>query len=164
MAIMCNNDIANNLKIKDIFGGMKQNAQLFEKVVCANFKDIQADHALVHDDDEIKKLIKSNTMYTVFAYDGNILVGYLIGEIINNNSCFHIGYLYVISSHRCHGIASILMHTMNDKMKNSHGINKITLTCNINNAHNFNFYTKKGFSIDKLYMKTNNYCVMSTKL
>jgi ribosomal protein S18 acetylase RimI-like enzyme len=153
-----------NLKIKDIYGGMKQNAELFAKVVCANFKDIQVDSALVHDDDEIKKLIKSNTMYTAFAYDGDVLIGYLIGEIINNNLCFHIGYLYVMSSYRCHGVASILMQTMNDKMKNSYSINKITLTCNINNTHNFNFYTKKGFRIDKLYMKTNNYCVMSTNL
>jgi ribosomal protein S18 acetylase RimI-like enzyme len=152
--------------MKDVFGGLNHNAKIFIDVIHENFKDIECDSNLKHDIDEIRRLVKSNSMYTIFAYDNDNIVGYLIGEIIetNNTLCFHIGYLYVTSTHRCHGIASKLIKTLNDKIQKSFDLDKITLTCNTNNIYNLNFYKKKGFLVDKLYANTDKYCVMSMKL
>lgn len=158
-----------DLQFKDIYGGIKHNSNMFADVIFNNFKDIEADQEISHTENEIDRLVKSNKMYSMFAYDNNNnnnMVGYIIGEIIKSGPflCFHIQYLYVVSSYRCHGIATKLIELSKQKMRNEHKINKITLTCNKKNKYNFNFYKNKGFNVDKLYMESENYCVMSHKI
>lgn len=155
-----------DLHFKDVYGGIKDFPNILADVIFNNFKDIDADKEICHTKDEIDRLVTSNNMYSMLVYDNGNMVGYIIGEIIMSGSfkCFHISYIYVISSHRCHGIASKLIELSGKKLKNTYNINKITLTCDKRNIYNLNFYKNKGFNIDKLYMDSQNYCVLSRLL
>ena len=155
------------ISYKCIHGGITgENSKLIADIVNKNFINVVDDIEIQHDENEIKRVIESKNMYSIFAFDGKDMIGYLLGEIIEsgNKTCLHIQYLYIISTHRCKGIAGTMMKLSEEDVRNKFNVKKITLTCNINHKYNYVFYEKKGFCKDNLYKSNSNYCVMSKNI
>jgi predicted N-acetyltransferase YhbS len=155
---------SNPLIIKDIVGGFKEPTKYFSYTIYKNFEYLSNAPIMHHNLEEIDKLLKSENMYCFLVYDTkNIIIGYLIGEIIklsDNRMVFFINYLYVFSKYRKMGIGSKLINLVKSKIE-KWKINGIMTLCDTSIDAIVDFYAKKNFIIDPVYKRNDRYEILS---
>ena len=96
-------------------------------------------------------LFRARSIVLVATIDGNI-VGSIITLLRNDISHARIYSLNVHPSYRRMGIASLLMDTVENSLREK-GFKNISLEVGVNNRAARSLYESKGFSVDKILKK-----------
>jgi ribosomal protein S18 acetylase RimI-like enzyme len=149
----------NQLYIKSVDNNFfnRPNLELFIDTIFNNFIDLYNFPYLKHNKTEILKLLSSNNFYGFLVFHGNIIIGYLLGEVINLNNqfVFFINYLFIAPTFRNNKLGTQLINIakqyviMND-------FDAIAQLCDINNQNIINFYEKLGFIISNEKLHQNH--------
>jgi len=122
-----------------------KNIQDLTDVIYNNFIYLNQFPELIHNKNEIQRLLKSSTKSCYLATYKNKLIGYLIGEykfLHDGKYAFFISYIYVISPFRSKNIGKFLMNKIIHECKQKN-IKFIALTCYTKDTKVVDFYTKK---------------------
>lgn len=117
-----------------------------------NFIYLKEQQNLMHNKQEIKRLLTDENMIGYMVYDGNYIIAYLIGEtkhLTDGRIVYYISYMYVAPKYRKHKIGSYLLKKVILDTKNR-GLKFILLTYDVSNNKLLNFYTKFGFHRDPI--------------
>src|SRR5271169_5523752 len=107
------------------------NPTVLANIIFTNFNYLEKFTELGHNKKEITKSLKSSGNFCYLVYDGEKLIGYLVGEfrtLNDNRYVYYISYLYISEQYRGHGLGSQLMDAIIDKC-NDMGVKFIVLTC-----------------------------------
>lgn len=156
----------SGLTINEVSGGFKEDTKYFCNAIYNNFPSIVSYPKLRHTKKDIDKLLRSNKMFCLLVYDANKrIAGYLLGEFVEltatNKIVFFISYLYVARTYRKRGIASKLVDIIFNKVKKLWNIDGIMLICDTDDTAVYDFYIKRGFTIDQTYKRNEKHDVLS---
>jgi GNAT superfamily N-acetyltransferase len=135
----------------------------FAHTIYKNFEQLASNTKLKHSIPEIIKLFKSPNMYGFLLYDGQKIIGYLIGEfnkLKDNRTTFYISYLFIADNYRGKKLASKLVNYSIDLGK-KHKLNCIMLICDTHDKFVHDFYEKKGFMLDPMLRRYERHDVFS---
>lgn len=145
----------------------EKNKMKFTDVIYENFRHLEEIKKLKHNKREIKRILNNTDSFTYFIYsEKNIVIGYLLGEILNldkHGLTYYITYIFVSTSHRKQGFGSKIVNMIIEKAK-SNNADYIALTCNITEKSVYDFYKNKGFEIDPILNTYDQYNVLSLSL
>ena len=130
-----------------------------------NFKYLEHD-VPTHNKSEIQNLLKSSDMYGLLIYKCDVVVGYLIGEykeIDFERLVFFVTYIYVSYEHRNNGLGCKLMKRV-FKLCEDNDIKWVLLQYDTNNKKLYNFYTKFGFSPDRILRRFDRYDIFCKQI
>jgi len=142
---------------------MRENTTHFTDVIYNNFLNLRRNKDLKHTKTEISRLLVSQKMYGFLIYNNAILIGYLVGEMLNLNDgrlVYYINYLYVAKKYRKKGLGEQLVKLALRKSENI-GLSFVVLTCDTYNQHVCEFYKKRGFILDPILSKGAQYDVFT---
>lgn len=144
-----------------------QNPYHFANVIYNNFLYLKEFPELMHNPQEINKLLQSNDTINFLIYDSKQkLVGYLIGEIkslADGRVVFYISYVFIIDKYRGKQIGTKLIYKAIEECKQN-GIRFILLTCDTYDQRVWNYYKRLGFIEDPLMKSFNRHRVMTLYL
>lgn len=126
----------------------------FDFMIYNNFIDIINYPDLLHNYDEINKLLNSPDVQVLLYIVDKKLVGYLVGNIIILNDMrkvFFIQYIYISQKNRSKGIGNLLLNYVFEKSKQV-DLNGIMLVCDTHNKQVFDWYSRHGFMLD-MYLR-----------
>ncbi len=154
-----NNTISNNnLNIRQIDKNFSQtpNIGLFVDVVFNNFIDLYEFPQLNHNKQEITRLLTANLFNGYIVYYKNVIIGYLLGEIVEYDGMriFFINYLFVAELFRNKKIGKQLV-AYSKRYSLVHSLDGVGLINDTNNKKNMSFYRKLGFKqhINRTYQQ-----------
>ncbi len=142
----------SKLIVKEI-GKIKYDVLPLATTIYKNFEYISESPELMHNIDEIKKLLTSGDMKGFLVFDGTKMVAYLIGEfkqLPDGRSSYYITYIFVGANYRYKKIGSKMLALLQTKCVNEWGIKFITLTVDTNDTGLTNYYRRRGFSEDPM--------------
>ena len=153
----------NEYYIKEV-GINDYDCSKISQIIYNNFLYLKDIEYLKHTLDEISKLLNSEDFMGFFIYNSNnILIGYLIGEIMQLSDgrliCF-ISYFYVASKHRKKGLGKNLINKCIEKCKTL-GLSFISLNANKTNTYIMNYYSKIGFVNDLILEIDDPYTILT---
>lgn len=126
----------------------RPNINNFIETVFVNFYHLYDFPILMHNKNEISRLLSSNKFRGFVAFNSNIIIGYLLGELvtINGEEYLFVNYLYVAPTMRSKNIGtSLIIYAKNFcKTRNCRGIK---LMVDTENEKNIKFYQKNNFSV-----------------
>lgn len=134
-----------------------KNKEALADTIYYNFSDLIGNKQVKHTKDDIIELLSSENMIGVLAYEGRVIVGYLIGEITviaDGRMVLFITYIYTAKKYRRRGLASKMLSMMTEHGMDF-GVRCIMLRTNLSVSRLAQFYDKHGFSIDNT-MKDHN--------
>lgn len=141
-----------------------KNPKHLAETIYINFEYLSKYPNLLHNKEEIIKLLSSNTTLGYLLYDNKKLIAYLVGEyksLNDNRHIFYISYIYVAQKYRSKKIGQQLMHKIINKCK-SQNIHYIILTCDSHDDKVVNFYKKLNFQPDKTLNANNDKHIVLT--
>lgn len=159
------NNYINIYPINSLYFNINGNAEIFIDTIYKNFLYLSNYKKLNHNKLEIKRLLFSPNFRGYLVKDKHKVIGYLLGEIIDNGfrKIFFISYLYILELYRNKGIASKLLDLI-IIYSNSLDLDSIMLICDTKNLQIYNFYLKRKFMLDMYMKRFDRYDVLSLKL
>lgn len=127
-----------------------QNPEVLSNVIFNNFSYLTEFPELMHTKKEITNMLCMTNTICYLVYDGDKLIGYLVGDARkypDGRYGYYVSYLYVAKNYRNKKIGSDLMDMLINEAK-SNGVGFILLTCDTNDEKVVNFYIKYGFKVD----------------
>lgn len=146
---------------------IKGNKEILIDVIYNNFIDLSDNPILMHNKNDINKVLSSPYIICLFITIDNKLMGYLIGEekmLDDQRLVYYISYIYIAEKIRYKKYGSLLMNIIENIIKSKKNIRYIVLTCDTSNKKLVNFYTKKGYSVDILLQTHSKHNVYSKKI
>lgn len=134
-------------------------------IVYKNFVNL-ANENVVHDRDEISRILSSDKATNILIYYKNRIVAYVLSETIviaDGRLCTYIYYLYVSSKHRGKGYSKILLDAVIDHTK-AQGVSYVILMTSKNNIRAKNLYKSRGFIADKTVYVDPNFTMLTLNL
>ena len=146
---------------------IKHNINTFTDIVYENFIDLANYPLLKHTQEEIKKLMTSDKLYSVLVYNkNNSLIAYALGEFMNLNDgreVYYLSYIYVVSKYRKEGLGTKILNTIHTRCSNM-GIKTIMLICDTEDKKVLDFYLFKGYMPDQVMRRYDRHDVLSLTL
>lgn len=133
---------------------IKEPGQLINTIY-NNFLYLVEYPVLMHNKDEIRRIITATNCMNYLVFHGGKLVAYLIGDfrtLDDNRYAYYISYIYVTRKFRNRKIGSKLMKKLIIRCLEK-GVKFIVLTCDSDDPINMAFYRKFGFKPDPLLSK-----------
>ena len=137
-------------KIKCIEVRKIKNHSLLATVAYNNFIYLTKFPELMHTKEDIVKALQSDGNLCYLLYDGNNLIGYLIGDfrtLQDSRYAYYISYLYISKQYRDKKLGSRLMDKIIKKCQDT-GVKFIVLTCDTKDDKIIRFYERYGFKVD----------------
>jgi GNAT superfamily N-acetyltransferase len=131
-------------------------------VVYENFKHLSPYKELMHDKNELSRLITNSHSHIWFIMADKRIAAYLIGELKDLNDgrrVFYISYIYTASNHRRQGLASKLI-AYAEALCKKFKYDGILLTTDIEDEDVYNFYQMRGFMPDLMLRRYNKFDVL----
>ena len=146
---------------------IKNNLDNLVDVIYNNFNDLADNPVLMHNRQDIYKLLSSQYFTGLFIFIGNKLIGYLVGEekmLDDGRYIYYISYIYISEKYRYKKYGSLLMDMIEKYIKEKGNIKYIVLTCNTSNNGLVNFYKKRGYNIDIMLQTHSTHNVFSKRI
>jgi ribosomal protein S18 acetylase RimI-like enzyme len=146
------NNTNNTHKITCIEVNKIKNPELLANIAFNNFSYLTKFPELMHTKKDIVKTLQSDGNLCFLIYDGDNLIGYLIGDyrtLPDSRYAYYISYVFVSEKYRGKKLGTKLMDLLINKCKQS-GTKFIVLTCDTLDSKVTQFYKKYGFVIDPI--------------
>lgn len=137
-------------KIKCIEVSKIKNSSLLADVAYNNFIYLTKFPELMHTKQDIIKTLQADGNLCYLLYDGNNLIGYLIGDfrtLPDSRYAYYVSYLYISKQYRNKKLGSRLMDKIIKKCQDN-GTKFIILTCDTQDDKIIRFYQRYGFKVD----------------
>jgi ribosomal protein S18 acetylase RimI-like enzyme len=163
-----NTNKPGNLILREFDGDIMKhyNLNMLVKTIYKNFLYLSKKSELKHNKDEIMRLLKSSKTISYFLYNGNTIIGYVIGEVMRLNDgrlVLYISYIYIAKKYRNKGLGSTLLKQITFKAKELH-LDAVLLTRDTNDKRVYEFYLQKGFTYDPYLRRYSRYDVLCLSL
>jgi GNAT superfamily N-acetyltransferase len=130
--------------------------------VYKNFKHLVPYEELMHNKEELTRLVTNPQSHILFIMVNKKIAAYLIGELKDLNDgrrVFYISYIYTAINHRKKGFASKLISYIEALCK-KFKYDGILLTMDIDDESVHNFYQMRGFMPDMMLRRYNKFNVL----
>lgn len=140
------------------------NPHPFADTIYRNFEYLSGIEQLSHNRDEIVRLLTDDNFIGFLIYDNEgKIIAYLVGEIkhlVDGRNVYYISYIFVSDKFRNRRLGSQLLDILADKCRELNA-KFIVLTCDSYNKIAYNFYIKRGFTVDSLLRTSDRHEVLS---
>ena len=140
------------------------NINRLAKIIFLNFFNLQYEKNIEFSIESIIDILSSSALTGWFLLDNDDkIIGYLIGKtqgLQDGRFVYFISYLYIVNKYRKRGLATRMLLTCMEYVKDNNISNIMLITKNNSNAHRL--YSKLGFDIDPLIeIKNKDHIVIS---
>lgn len=140
------------------------NWERLSKIVFLNFVELENEHDIIFNINDIQTSLKSSGLLGWFLLDNdNKIIGYIIGELkdlVDGRYVYYISYFFIISKYRSKGLGFKMMLNCINYI-NEINVKYIVLISNVTSSA-YKLYKKLGFTNDPIIKINNpNYTVLT---